>query len=154
MFRSLAFIGVLMFVIVALVRNIPGGFVPEEDQGYIMVNAQLPDAASLERTDAVMKKAEAVLKNTESVEGYNAISGFSLLTGAYSSNMGFFFVQLKPWEHRGSTHTAAMTTGFVIPRVRNQPISAPAAAQYPAQAATNGMIATAPKYQIHEQTIV
>ena len=59
MFRSLAFIGVLIYVIVVLVRHIPGGFVPEEDQGYIMVNAQLPDAASLERTDAVMKKAES-----------------------------------------------------------------------------------------------
>src|SRR3954453_9853112 len=110
MFRSLAFIGILMFVIVSLVRNIPAGFVPEEDQGFLLVNTLLPDAASLERTDAVMKKAEAVLKNTESVEGYNAISGFSLLTGAYSSNMGFFFVQLKPWEHRGSTDTAAIVT--------------------------------------------
>src|SRR3954471_13564227 len=110
MFRSMAFIGVLCFVIVSLVRNIPAGFVPEEDQGFLLVNTLLPDAASLERTDAVMKKAEAVLKKTESVEGYNAISGFSLLTGAYSSNMGFFFVQLKPWEHRGSTHTAAIVT--------------------------------------------
>jgi len=108
--RSLAFIGVLMFVIVVLVRNIPGGFVPEEDQGFLLVNALLPDAASLERTDAVMRKAEMVLKENEAVDGYNTISGFSLLTGAYSSNMGFFFVQLKPWEHRGRTHTAAVVT--------------------------------------------
>ena len=79
MFRSLAFIGVLVYVIVVLVRQIPGGFVPEEDQGFIMVNAQLPDAASLERTDAVMRKAEAVLKANEAVEGYNTITGFSLL---------------------------------------------------------------------------
>src|SRR6476620_6313585 len=107
MFRSLAFIGILMFVIVSLVRNIPGGFVPEEDQGSLLVNTLLPDAASLERTDAVMKKAEAVLKNNESVEGYNAISGFSLLTGAYSSNMGFFFVALKPWEERHSAEEQA-----------------------------------------------
>src|SRR5262249_13638363 len=60
MFRSLAFIGVLVFVVVVLVRHIPAGFVPEEDQGYIMVNAQLPDAASLERTDAAMRKAEHI----------------------------------------------------------------------------------------------
>ena len=100
MFRSLAFIGVLIYVIVVLVRAIPGGFVPEEDQGYIMVNAQLPDAASLERTDAVMKKAEAILEKNEAIEGFNTISGYSLLTSAYSSNMGFFFVQLKPWEER------------------------------------------------------
>src|SRR6186713_1621249 len=100
MFRSMAFIGVLVYVTVVLVRNIPGGFVPEEDQGYIMVNAQLPDAASLERTDAAMKKAEKILAENEAIEGFNTISGYSLLTSAYSSNMGFFFVQLKPWEER------------------------------------------------------
>src|SRR5580765_7117324 len=100
MFRSLAFIGVLIWVTVVLVRQIPGGFVPEEDQGYIMVNAQLPDAASLERTDAAMKKAEAILEKNPAIEGFNTISGYSLLTSAYSSNMGFFFVQLKPWEER------------------------------------------------------
>src|SRR6187399_242361 len=100
MFRSLAFIGVLMYVIVVLVRHIPGGFVPEEDQGFIMVNAQLPDAASLERTDAVMRKAERILEKNEGIEGFNTISGYSLLTSACSSNMGFFFVQLKPWHDR------------------------------------------------------
>jgi HAE1 family hydrophobic/amphiphilic exporter-1 len=110
MFRSLAFIGVLVFATVSLVRNIPAGFVPEEDQGFLLVQTVLPDAASLERTDAVMKKAEAILKRTETVDGYNAISGFSLLTGAYSSNMGFFFVQLKEWAHRGREHTAAAIT--------------------------------------------
>jgi len=110
MFRSLAFIAVLIAVIVSLVRHIPGGFVPEEDQGFLLVNALLPDAASLERTDAVMRKAEAVLQREEAVDGYNTISGFSLLTGAYASNMGFFFVQLKPWEERGRQHTAAAVT--------------------------------------------
>jgi HAE1 family hydrophobic/amphiphilic exporter-1 len=100
MFRSLAFIGVLIYVTVVLVRNIPGGFVPEEDQGFILVNAQLPDAASLERTDAVMKKVEAILAKNEAIDGFNTISGYSLITSAYSSNMGFFFVQLKPWEER------------------------------------------------------
>ncbi|HEX5108568.1 MAG TPA: efflux RND transporter permease subunit, partial [Vicinamibacterales bacterium] len=61
MFRSLAFIGVLVYLTVALVQRIPGGFVPEEDQGYLLVNALLPDAASLERSDAVMRKAEAIM---------------------------------------------------------------------------------------------
>src|SRR3954447_19055887 len=107
MFRSLAFIGVLIYATVVLVRQIPGGFVPEEDQGFLLVNTLLPDAASLERTDAVMKKAEAVLKHNEAVDGYNTISGFSLLTGAYSSNMGFFFVQLKPWEERKDPEATA-----------------------------------------------
>ena len=107
MFRSLAFIGIVIYVTVVLVRNIPGGFVPEEDQGFILVNALLPDAASLERTDAVMKKAEAILAKNEAVEGYNTISGFSLITGAYSSNMGFFFVQLKEWADRTTEESHA-----------------------------------------------
>src|SRR5262245_51387618 len=111
MFRSMAFIGVLIVAIVFLVRNIPGGFVPEEDQGYILVNALLPDAASLERTDTVMKKVEGILSKNEAVEGFNTISGYSLLTSAYSSNMGFFFVQLKPWHER---HTAEMHANGVV----------------------------------------
>ena len=100
---GLVLIGVLSYLTVGLVGRIPGGFVPEEDQGYILVNAQLPDSASLERTDAVMKKGEAIMAANHGVEGYNAISGYSLLTGAYSSNMGFYFVALKPWHER---HTA------------------------------------------------
>ncbi len=110
-FRSLAFMGVLCYVIFALVQRIPGGFVPEEDQGYILINALLPDAASLERTDAVMKKVEKILEEHEAVEGFNTISGFSLITGAYSSNMGFFFVQLKPWEER---HTPELVSFEVV----------------------------------------
>ena len=107
MVRSLAFIGILIYATVMLVQRIPGGFVPEEDQGYILVNALLPDAASLERTDAVMRKAEAILEKNEAVEGFNTITGYSLLTGAYSSNMGFFFVQLKPWEERTTEESHA-----------------------------------------------
>src|SRR4029450_9154931 len=107
MVRSLAFIGILIFATVSLVQRIPGGFVPEEDQGYLLVNALLPDAASLERTDAVMKKAEAILEKNEAIEGFNTITGSSLLTGAYSSNMGFFFVQLKEWAERPTEESHA-----------------------------------------------
>jgi HAE1 family hydrophobic/amphiphilic exporter-1 len=92
----------LTFLTVGFVQRIPAGFVPEEDQGYLLVNALLPDAASLERTDVVMRKAEAVLAANHAIEGFNTITGFSLLTGAYSSNIGFFFVSLKPWEERHS----------------------------------------------------
>jgi hydrophobe/amphiphile efflux-1 (HAE1) family protein len=105
--RSMAFIAVLCYVTYALVSRIPGGFIPEEDQGYLLVNALLPDAASLERTDAVMKKVEKILHENDAVEGFNTITGFSLLTGAYSSNMGFFFVQLKEWAERTTEESHA-----------------------------------------------
>ena len=115
---GLVLVGVLTYLTTGLVSRIPGGFVPEEDQGYLMVNALLPDGASLERTDAVMKKAEQVLAANHAIAGYNTISGFSLLTGAYSSNMGFFFVALKPWHERHSAEevangvTAALNKAF------------------------------------------
>ncbi len=113
---GLVLIGGLVWLTIGLMSRIPAGFVPEEDQGYILVNALLPDAASLERTDAVMRKAEAILGANHAVGGYNTISGFSLLTGAYSSNIGFFFVALKPWEER---HTAEEHASGVI-RALNQ----------------------------------
>jgi hydrophobe/amphiphile efflux-1 (HAE1) family protein len=118
MARSLVFVVLIVALTGGLVSRIPGGFVPEEDQGYLLVNAMLPDAASLERTDAVMRRAEGVIGANEAVEGYVNLTGYSLLTGAFSSNMGFFFVQLKPWHerHGAESHasgvTAALNAGF------------------------------------------
>src|SRR5688572_27912447 len=107
MFRSLIFVGILVAATIGLVSRIPGGFVPEEDQGYLLVNVMLPDAASLERTDAVTRKVEKILGEHPAVEGYNTIAGYSLFTSAYSSNMAFFFVQLKPWHDRKSAELQA-----------------------------------------------
>jgi HAE1 family hydrophobic/amphiphilic exporter-1 len=111
MARSVVFLVVLVALIGVIVQRIPTGFVPEEDQGYVLIQTTLPDAASLERTDRVMRKVEAILEKNEAVEGFNTISGFSLITGAYSSNMGFFFVQLKPWHER---HGAALHANGVV----------------------------------------
>src|SRR5688572_28809704 len=107
MLRSVAFIGILMYVTFMLVNRIPAGFVPEEDQGFVMASVLLPDAASLERTDAVVRKAQEIIEKNEAVESFNGITGYSLLTGAYSSNMAFFFLQLKPWEERTTEETHA-----------------------------------------------
>ena len=71
---SVVLIAGLVFLTIRLVDRIPGGFVPEEDQGYILVNAMLPDASSLQRTDAVMRKVEKILAENEGVEGYNTIT--------------------------------------------------------------------------------
>lgn len=79
---------------------VPGGFVPEEDQGYFLVNVQLPDAASLERTDVITAQVEDILGHTEGVDSVTAVAGFSLLTGTLSPNNAFFFVSLKHWSER------------------------------------------------------
>src|SRR6202171_5624062 len=89
-------------------RRVPSGFVPDEDQGYFFLNVQLPDAASLERTDAVCRKVEAILGATPEVQSYITVAGFSLLTFTSASYNGFYFVTLKEWSKRpGAEHTAA-----------------------------------------------
>ncbi|HTR19484.1 MAG TPA: multidrug efflux RND transporter permease subunit [Gemmatimonadales bacterium] len=107
MVRSLAFIGILVVGVVFLGWKLPAGFVPEEDQGYVMANVQLPDASSLERTDNVAKAAEKILMQTPGVASVTTITGYSLLTQAFASNQAFFFVALKPWHERhGETEHA------------------------------------------------
>ena len=80
--------------------KLPTSFIPEEDQGYAFIQLQLPDAASLQRTDAVMRKMDNILAHTHGVQGYDAIAGFSLLSNTSSTYSGFYFVQFDPWEER------------------------------------------------------
>ncbi len=80
--------------------RLPTGFLPEEDYGYALLNVQLPPAASLSRTDEVLKKIEGMLGQTEGVQYYATVGGFSLLTRTSASYQGFFFVGLKPWDER------------------------------------------------------
>ena len=101
--RGFVFIGVVVIGLVYLGGVIPGGFMPEEDMGYLMVNIQLPDAASLQRSDAVAKKVEKIIGNYEEVQFITTATGFSLISGSMSSNAGFVFVSLKDWKDREKT---------------------------------------------------
>ena len=100
LFRSALLVGITALAAVLIAGRIPSGFVPDEDNGYFMAAVQLPDASSLERTDAVTRKAEAILMSEPSVAYTTTITGFSLLSGAYASNTAFFFVSMKPWGER------------------------------------------------------
>lgn len=88
-------------------RQLPTSFLPDEDYGYLLLNVQLPPAASLERTDQVCRKVEDILGETEGIQAYNTIGGFSLLTRVSASYNGFFFVILKPWDERHSADLEA-----------------------------------------------
>ena len=99
---SLASLAAVTVVMIGLFGAVPGGFVPEEDEGYFLVNVQLPDAASLERTDRVVGRIEDLLEDVEGVGFVTAVAGYSLLTSSQASNTGFFFVSLEPWADRGS----------------------------------------------------
>jgi len=102
----------LMLVGIAVVaglmgKSLPTSFIPEEDQGYAFLQIQLPDAASLQRTDAVMRKIDALLAHTHGVKSFSGISGFSLLSNTSASYTGFYFLQLEPWEERRTAELSA-----------------------------------------------
>ena len=80
--------------------RLPSGFLPEEDQGYIYMALQLPDAASLERTDAACHKIEDLLSQTPGVQYTTSIIGFNLVSLCRTTYSAFFFVTLKPWSER------------------------------------------------------
>jgi HAE1 family hydrophobic/amphiphilic exporter-1 len=101
--------GITMIVLAAVAvfavllgAKLPTGFIPTEDQGYLFVAVQLPDAASLQRTDVAAQKVSKALLATPGVGGVIAVNGFSLLTLTQQTNTAFFFVSLKPWEQRKS----------------------------------------------------
>ncbi len=81
-------------------RTVPTGFIPQQDTGYLIVNLQMPDAASIYRTDEVMRRLAKIANDTEGVEDTFAIAGYSALTGTNQSNVGAMFVVLKPFEER------------------------------------------------------
>jgi HAE1 family hydrophobic/amphiphilic exporter-1 len=84
----------------ALSTKLPTSFLPEEDQGYVYVGMQLPNASSIQRTSEVASKVEEVMKNTPGVKTYTSVIGFSLLSTVYNTYSGFFFVNFKPWSER------------------------------------------------------
>ena len=80
--------------------RLPSGFLPEEDQGYIYLALQLPDAASLERTSAASRKIEEILSKIPGVQYTTSVVGFSLLSLVQNTYSAFFFVTFKPWSER------------------------------------------------------
>ncbi len=84
----------------SLLMSLPSGFVPNEDQGYFFSVFTLPDGASMERTEQLMKRVEADLKTIPGVEEVLTTGGLNLLTNTYTSNNASVITMLKPWEER------------------------------------------------------
>lgn len=80
--------------------EVPGGFIPDEDQGYFFVNVQLPDGATLERTAEVLDRVDTILADTEGVANVITIGGYSILDSLFRTNGGCCFVVLDPWDER------------------------------------------------------
>ena len=99
---AVAIIILLGFILLVggLGKILPTSFLPEEDQGFFFMNVQLPPGASLERTNAVMRKIDQVIKNEPGIRFYNAVSGYSILSQTSSSRNGLYFCQLEPYAKR------------------------------------------------------
>jgi len=88
-----------------LLRSLPTAFLPSEDQGYFFVDVQLPNAASLGRTEAVLSEVQKILRETDGVSDVISVAGFSLVGGSNAPNVGLSIVVLKPWDERTMPET-------------------------------------------------
>ncbi len=99
---SLLLLAAAAVVAVFIGTKLPSSFLPEEDQGYVFVALQLPNAASLQRTSAAARQVEDIILHTPGVQGCTSVIGFSLLSRVQSTYSAFFFVTEKPWDQRTS----------------------------------------------------
>ncbi len=90
----------LMLAMVLSFRMVPGGFIPDEDQGYFFVNVELPDGASMQRTEDVLDRVNLALADMSGVANYITIGGFSMLNGVQGSNFGAVIATLENWSDR------------------------------------------------------
>lgn len=95
--------------------SLPKGFMPTEDQGYILVQIQLPDAASLERTSKVIRQLDDAVKEMDGVADRLAIGGYSILQGTKDSNAALYIVVLEPWSERSD---ASLSQEAILDRLR------------------------------------
>lgn len=110
------FVGILLAATTWLGMNVPTGFVPSEDQGFVFIDIQLPDAASSQRTEEVIKKITDKVLKDPGVTDVIAVSGYSLIGGAGPNN-GLGIVILKDWDERTSPELGLKA---LIPRLQGQ----------------------------------
>lgn len=91
---------VLLGVTFHIYKMLPTGFIPDEDQGAFFINVQLPDGAAIPRTQSVVNRVTAAIKDIDGIENIAANTGFSILTGTTSSNNAMVICSLKPWSER------------------------------------------------------
>jgi len=101
--RPLIFLLVVTVLMVFIMKVLPTGFIPSEDQGYFFINAATPKAASLEQTDKVMQKVEAILAKTPGVKYYLIVPGYSILDNSVNTTNAMAFINLEPWDERTQT---------------------------------------------------
>jgi multidrug efflux pump len=112
---------IALLVVVAgtgwLFRITPTGFLPSEDQGAVFGEVQLPEGASVNRTDGVARRVEEIIRNTEGIAGVTTVVGYSLLDGQVKSNSALLVMTLAPFDERKS---AALSADALITTLRGE----------------------------------
>ncbi len=121
------FVIMLLFLIMIvlalwLFKSLPTGFIPNEDEGSIFINARLPDGSTLERTHQVMDKVSSILESTDGVKDYVVVSGFSILDSAIIPNGAVCFINLQPWSKR---KTPSLQVSQILNRLQGQLFTIP-----------------------------
>ncbi len=126
-------LGIVIFVTFGLFRAVPTGFVPDEDKGAVFMQVLLPDAASQERTDAILARVEPLARAIPGVDSVVGVSGYDLLSGTAASNGALVIVKLKPWGERTTPETGVRSIlmqlyalGQGIPEAVLMPFNPPA----------------------------
>jgi hydrophobic/amphiphilic exporter-1 (mainly G- bacteria), HAE1 family len=127
-FVTILLVGVVILGAGLLGRQLPAGFIPDEDQGLLGVNVQLPPGASLERTGAVLTRVEEIVAKTKGVDSLATIGGFGLVSNTYQPNFGTVLVRLKPWEER---HDPAEHVRGILARLQQEFRAIPEAIVFP-----------------------
>lgn len=100
--RPVMFLAIILVLVVVVMKFLPSGFLPSEDQGYFFINVNTPKAYSLQKTDEVTRQVEKLLDKLDGVESYTMIPGYSILDNSVSTTNAMCFVKLKPWKERGT----------------------------------------------------
>ncbi len=96
--------GGLLFLTYWSFTQVPSGFIPDQDKGYLILNVQLPDSSSVQRTETAMAQIERIARNTKGVKSTVSISGQSLLLNANAPNLGWMYIILEEFHDRPGLH--------------------------------------------------
>jgi len=115
--RPVMFLLLICVLAIFVMKFLPAGFLPSEDQGYFFININTPRAYSLEKTDAVTRQVEALVAKLPGVESYTMIPGYSILDNSVSTTNAMAFIKLKPWKERESK---ALHAEMLIKQLQSQ----------------------------------
>src|SRR5262249_19199124 len=97
----LAVFGVVVVLMIVLARKVQSAFIPTEDKGYFAIAVQLPDGASLQRTQKVIDRIEGFLREEPAVRNIVALAGLDILSRSNQPNGATIFCNVAPWDERG-----------------------------------------------------